>query len=113
MKTSHRQAAKPQHPSKPSWNNRPRRKIPPIGEHARRRFLRLAAGAAALPAVSRIAWAQAYPTRPVRLIVAFASGVPADILARVIGQWLSERLGQPSSSRTGLVPAAISGPRRP
>src|SRR5262245_31880283 len=61
----------------------------------RRKFLHLAAGAAALPTVARIAWAQAYPTRPVRIIVGFAAGGPNDILARLIGQWLSERLGQP------------------
>jgi tripartite-type tricarboxylate transporter receptor subunit TctC len=60
----------------------------------RRRFLRLAAGAAALPGVSRLAWAQSYPTRPVRLIVGFAAGGASDILARLLGQWLSERLGQ-------------------
>jgi tripartite-type tricarboxylate transporter receptor subunit TctC len=61
----------------------------------RRRFLHLAAGAAALPAVSRIAWAQGYPTRPVRIIITTAAGGTADILARLMGQWLSERLGQP------------------
>jgi tripartite-type tricarboxylate transporter receptor subunit TctC len=60
----------------------------------RRRFLHLAAGAAALPTVSRIAWAQTYPTRPVRVIVGFAAGGGYDIIARLIGQWLSERLGQ-------------------
>ena len=61
----------------------------------RRNFLHLAAGAAALPAVSRVARAQAYPTRPVRLIVGGPPGGVADIHARLIGQWLSERLGQP------------------
>ena len=61
----------------------------------RRQFLHLAAGAAALPVVSRSAWAQAYPARPVRLIVPFGSAGATDITARLIGQWLSERLGQP------------------
>lgn len=61
----------------------------------RRRFFRLAAGAAALATFSRDAIAQTYPTRPVRIIVGFAAGGGVDILARMIGQWLSERLGQP------------------
>ena len=60
----------------------------------RRNFLYLAVAAAALPAVSHIAWAQEYPTKPVRIIVGFAPGGGADIAARLIGQWLSERLGQ-------------------
>ena len=60
----------------------------------RRRFLHFAAGAAALPAVSRIARAQAYPSRPVRLIVGFGAGSASDILARLLGEWLSERLSQ-------------------
>jgi len=61
----------------------------------RRKFLHLAAGAAALPAVSRVARAQAYPTRPVRWIVPAPPGGPLDLVARLLGQWFSERLGQP------------------
>ena len=61
----------------------------------RRQFLHLAAGAAALPTVSRFAWAQAYPSRPVRLVIGYPPGGSADITARLTGQWLSERLGQP------------------
>jgi tripartite-type tricarboxylate transporter receptor subunit TctC len=60
----------------------------------RRQFLHLTAAAAALPAVSRIANAQAYPTRPVRVVVAFAAGGPNDTVARLLAQWLSERFGQ-------------------
>ena len=66
----------------------------------RRKFLHLAAGVAALPVLSRIARAQAYPSRPVRIIVGFAAGGATDILARLLGQVLSERLGQHSLSRT-------------
>ena len=61
----------------------------------RRKFLHLATGAAALSTVPRVARAQAYPTRPVRIIVTSAAGGSPDIIARLIGQWLSERLGQP------------------
>jgi tripartite-type tricarboxylate transporter receptor subunit TctC len=69
----------------------------------RRKFLHLAAGAAALPALSRIARAQAYPSRPVRIIVPFPAGQATDTLARLMGQSLSERLGQPFviENRTG------------
>src|SRR5215510_14492226 len=62
----------------------------------RRRFLHLAAGAAAVPFVPRVTWAQSYPTRPVRLIEGFGAGGAADVVARLIDQSLSERLGQSS-----------------
>jgi tripartite-type tricarboxylate transporter receptor subunit TctC len=61
----------------------------------RRKLLHLAAGAAALPAVSRVARAQIYPSRPVRIVVGLTAGSASDIVARLVGQWLSERLGQP------------------
>jgi tripartite-type tricarboxylate transporter receptor subunit TctC len=69
----------------------------------RRQFLHLAAGAAALPALPHIAWAQAYPTRPLRIIVPFPAGQASDTIARLMGQSLSERLGQPFviENRTG------------
>jgi tripartite-type tricarboxylate transporter receptor subunit TctC len=71
----------------------------------RRNFLHMAAGAAALPAVSRFSWAQAYPSRPVRLIEGFGAGGAPDIVARLIGQSLSERLGQSFvvENRTGAT----------
>jgi hypothetical protein len=74
----------------------------------RRRFLQLTRGAAALPAISRVARAQIYPTWPVRIIVGFAPGGTADIIARLMGQWLSERLGQPLSRRAHQdIPANV------
>ena len=64
---------------------------------SRRQFLHLAVGVAAPPAVSQIANAQAYPSRPVRIIIGFPAGTTADIIARPLGQWLSERLDIPIS----------------
>ncbi len=71
----------------------------------RRRLLYLAAGAAALPALSRMAGAQTYPTRPVRIVVGYAAGGGTDLVARLMGQWLSERLGQQFviENRTGAA----------
>jgi tripartite-type tricarboxylate transporter receptor subunit TctC len=63
-------------------------------KHSRRQFLHLATGAVALPAFPRIARAQAYPTRPVRIVVGLAAGGGQDIIARLLGQWLPERFGQ-------------------
>jgi tripartite-type tricarboxylate transporter receptor subunit TctC len=83
----------------------------------RRQFLHLAAGAAALPAVSRLAMAQAYPSRPVRIIVGFPAGAGTDTTARLIGQWLSERLGQqfiienrPGAGSNVATEAAVRAP---
>jgi len=59
----------------------------------RRTFMHLAAGAAALPAVSHTSWAQAYPSRPVRIVVGFPAGGATDIQGRLMGEWLTERLG--------------------
>src|SRR5271154_2019349 len=61
----------------------------------RRRVLQMATAAAALPALSRLAWAETYPARPVHLIVTVPAGGSPDIIARLIGQWLSDRMGQP------------------
>jgi tripartite-type tricarboxylate transporter receptor subunit TctC len=83
----------------------------------RRTFLHLAAGAAAVPTVSRMAWAQTYPTRPLRWIVGFPPGGGADTVARIVGPWLSERLGQqviienrPGASTNIAAQAVINSP---
>jgi tripartite-type tricarboxylate transporter receptor subunit TctC len=90
MKTSLRLATPPQHHSRPYSNDG----WQPTSGHSRRRFLGLAAGAAALPVGSRVATAQTYPARPVRLIVGAAPGGTTEVAARLIGQWLSDKLGR-------------------
>ena len=77
----------------------------------RREFLHLAAGVAALPAISRVARAQAYPARPVRLLIGFAAGGTQDVIGRLLGQWLTERLGQQFIIENRPAPPATSPPR--
>src|SRR6516164_6662659 len=97
MKTSLRLAAtpSPQRRSRPRVNDRPYPKTRPSGQHPRRQFLRWAAGAAALPAVSRLADAQAYPTRPITMIVPFPAGGSTDAISRIVGEPMRRSLGQP------------------
>jgi tripartite-type tricarboxylate transporter receptor subunit TctC len=95
MKTSLRHADKSQLPSRPRVNDRPRPKSPSSSEYPRRRFLRLATAAAVLPAFSRGADAQAYPTRPITMVVPFAAGGPSDVVARILAERIRGSLGQP------------------
>src|SRR4051812_9291907 len=85
--------------------------------HPRRAFLRLAAAAAALPMLPRTAAAQAYPTRPVRIVVGYPPGGPTDIFARLMGQWLSDHMGQqfiienrPGAGSTIGIQAVVNAP---
>src|ERR1700752_1357990 len=96
MKTSHRPTAtpSPQRLPRPRVGNRPYPKTRSSGQHPRRQFLRLAVGAAALPAVSRNADAQSYPTRPITMIVSLAAGGAADAVARVLAERMRGSLGQ-------------------
>src|SRR6516165_3315096 len=96
MKTSLRPTAtpSPQRLPRPRVGDRPYRKTRPSGQRPRRQFLRLAVGAAALPAVSCDPEAQSYPSRPVRMIVPYAPGSQADTIARIIAQKLSENIGK-------------------
>ena len=89
MKAVVRKTARVQHRPAPRGNERRL-----VTQHPRRRILSLAAGAAALPAVSRVAWAQAYPARTVTIIVPVAAGGGTDVSARIIGQYMSRALGQ-------------------
>jgi tripartite-type tricarboxylate transporter receptor subunit TctC len=92
--TSQHQAATPQRRPPPRVNNRPHPKPPSSGQHPRRRFLALTAGAAALPAISRIGWAQSYPTRPITIMVPFPPGGATDVIARNLAERMKVSLGQ-------------------
>ena len=95
MNTSLRRATKPEHPSPPRRNNLPRPRISSSGQHPRRQFLRLAVGAAALPAVSCDQGAELCPSRPITMIVPFAAGGGADAVARVMVEHMRGLIGQP------------------
>ena len=95
MKSSLRQTATPQHRSRPRGSDRPHPKTPSLGQHPRRRFLGLAAGAAVLPALSGIARAQVYPTRTITIVVGAAAGGSTDVIARVMAERMKSSLGQP------------------
>ena len=95
MKTSLRRVVTPQCRQGLRINHRPRSKTRPSSQHPRRQFLRLAAGAVALPAVSRVATAQTYPTRPITMIVPYGAGSATDVWARVLAEWMGRSLGQP------------------
>src|SRR5215470_1871251 len=90
MKASVRKAATLRRPATPRNNDR---RV--LGPHPRRRFLRLAAGTAVLPAVSRVAWAQAYPTRPIIMVVPIAAGSSSDAVGRLVAERMGTALGQP------------------
>jgi Tripartite tricarboxylate transporter family receptor len=89
--TSQYQAATPR---RRSWPRGPHPKTPSLGQHPRRRFLALTAGAAALPAISRTAWAQSYPTRPITIMVPFPPGGATDVIARNLAERMKVSLGQ-------------------
>ena len=97
MKTSLRPAATPssQHRSRPRVNDRPYPRTRPWGQHPRRQFLRLAVGAAALPAVSCDPGAQSYPSRPITIVVPYAPGGSSDVIARNLAERMKASLGQP------------------
>jgi tripartite-type tricarboxylate transporter receptor subunit TctC len=95
MKSSLRQTATPQHRSQPRGNDQPHPKVPSSGQHSRRRFLGLAAGAAVLPVASRIAIGQTYPSRPITLIMPLAAGGQFDSMGRVLAERMKGSLGQP------------------
>jgi tripartite-type tricarboxylate transporter receptor subunit TctC len=95
MKNSLRQTATPQHRSPPRRNDRPHPKTPSSGQHQRRRFLHLVVGTAALPATTRLAWAQSFPSRPITIIASGAAGGPSDVIGRLVAERMRASLGQP------------------
>ena len=111
MKTSLCPAAtpSPQRRSRPRINDRPYPKTRPSGQHPRRRFLALTAGAVALPAASRIVWAQTYPTRPITMIVPFPAGGGTDAVGRIVAERMRVSLGQPVAATIGVGSAQHVG----
>ena len=111
MKASLRPAATPssQHRSRPRVNDRPYPKTRPLSQHPRRRFLALTAGAVALPAASRIVWAQTYPTRPITMIVPFPAGGGTDAVGRIVAERMRVSLGQPVAATIGVGSAQHVG----
>ena len=103
MKTSLRKAATPRR--RTASRNNDRRLA---SQHPRRRFLSLAAGAAVLPAVSRMSWAQAYPARPITMIVPFPAGGPTDVIGRMMAERMRSSLGQPGHHRKRLPSCRMS-----
>jgi len=106
MKTPIRQVAASQHRSNSDRNARRQPKTPSSGQHPRRRFLRLAAGAVAFPAVSGTSRAQTYPTRPITMIVPAPAGGPSDAIARVLAEQIRSSLAQP------VIIENVSGPMK-
>jgi tripartite-type tricarboxylate transporter receptor subunit TctC len=95
MNTSLRRAATPQHRPRPHGNHQRQPTAPSVDSRPRRQFLHMVAGAAALPALSRIARAQTYPSRPITMVVPFAAGGPTDVIARFVAERMRKSLGQP------------------
>src|SRR5215471_7432750 len=102
MKAPVRKAATFRRPAAPGNNDR---RV--LGPHPRRRFLRLAAGTAVLPAVSRVAWAQAYPSRPITMIVPIAAGSSSDVVGRLVAERMGTALGQ------SIIVENVPGPTGP
>ena len=112
MKTSLHLAATPQHRARRRVNNRTHPKTSSSGQHPRRRFLHLVVGTAALPATTRLAWAQSFPTRPITMIVSVAAGSVSDVIGRTLAERMRASLGQPIIIENVSGGEGIIGTRR-